>query len=170
MARSATVSSVTDPQHTEALRVEVSTLLAKGGVREVLPGELQAEFYSRYFLVPKKDGRLRPILVLSGLNRFLRPLKLNILTNPRVRQAIQAGDRFATINLRDAYFQIPIWEGHRRFLRFACEEKIFEFCVLPFGISLDPRTFTRCVDAVLGPAARRLHLLPLGSWLCASQR
>ncbi|KAI4785203.1 hypothetical protein KUCAC02_037901, partial [Chaenocephalus aceratus] len=78
-----------------------------------------------------------------------------------VRQAIQAGDRFSTIDLRDAYFQIPIWEGHRRFLRF-CKDKFFELCVLPFGISLAPRTFTRCMDAVLGPAAIRLHPLPLG--------
>lgn len=99
-------------------------------------------FFSRYFLVPKRDGGLRPIL-------DLRPLKCQMPTVPRVRQAIVAGDWFATIDLKDAYFQIPIWQGHWRFLRFGFEGRIFEFRVLPFGISLAPHTFTRCMDAVL---------------------
>ncbi len=30
----------------------------------VPPHERESEFYSRYFIVPKKDGRLRPILDL----------------------------------------------------------------------------------------------------------
>lgn len=70
-----------------------------------------------------------------------------MLTVPRVRQAIAAGDWFATIDLKDAYFQIPIWQGHWRFLRFGFEGRIFEFCVPPFGISLAPQTFTRCMNA-----------------------
>ena len=43
-----------------------------------------------------------------------------------------------TIDLKDAYYQIPIWPGHWRFLRFAFEGRIFEFQVLPFGPSLAP--------------------------------
>ncbi|KAK7919192.1 hypothetical protein WMY93_010476 [Mugilogobius chulae] len=49
-------------------------------------------FYSRYFLIPKKDGGLRPILDLRSLNKFLRPLKCKMLTVPRVRQAVLPGD------------------------------------------------------------------------------
>ncbi len=65
-----------------------------------------------------------------------------MLTILRVRQAITAGDWFATIDLKDTYFQIPIWQGHWRFLRFDFKGRIFKFWVLPFGISLAPRTFT----------------------------
>lgn len=42
-----------------------------------------------------------------------------MLIVPRVKQAVFMGDWFATVDLTDAYFEIPIWEGHRRFLRFA---------------------------------------------------
>ncbi len=90
---------------------------------------------------------LRPILDLRGLNKFLRPLRCKMLTVPRVRQAILQGNWFAVIDLEDAYFQIPIWEGHRHYLRFAFNGRTFEFCVLPFG----NKPFTRCMDAVLGP-------------------
>ena len=45
----------------------------------------------------------------------------------KVWQAITARDCFATINLKDAYFQIPIWWGHWRFLSFSFECRIFEF-------------------------------------------
>ena len=47
--------------------------------------------------------------------------------------------RRPVVDLKDAYFQIPIWKGLRRFLRFAFDGKTFEFCVLPFGISRAPR-------------------------------
>lgn len=128
-------------------------------------------FFSRYFLVPKRDGGLRPILDLRGLNRYLRPLKCQMPMVPRVRQAIVAGDWFATIDLKDAYFHIPIWQDHWRFLRFGFEGRIFEFRVLPFGISLAPRTFTRCMDAALAPMRLRgVRVLNyLDDWLiCAS--
>ena len=36
----------------------------------------------------------------------------------------------------------------RKFLRFAYDREIFEFQVLPFGLSTAPRTFTRLVGVV----------------------
>lgn len=80
------------------------------------------------------------------------------------------GDWFVTIDLKDAYFQIPIWKGHWRFLRFVFNGKTYEFKALPFGISLAPRTFTRCMEAVLSPLRQRgIRILNyLDDWLlCA---
>ncbi len=39
-----------------------------------------------------------------------------MLTVLRVKQAVLVGDWL--VDLKDEYFQIPIWEGHRRFLKF----------------------------------------------------
>ncbi|XP_045927397.1 uncharacterized protein LOC123984519 [Micropterus dolomieu] len=168
--RSPTFTSVKDPGHAEVLQTEISTLLAKAAIREVESGDPQAVFFSRYFLVPKRDGGLRPVLDLRGLNKYLRPLRCNMLTIPRVWQAIAAGDWFTPIDLKDAYFQIPIWQGHWRILRFGFKGRVFEFQVLPFGISLAPRTFTCCMDAVIAPMRQRgLRILSyLDDWLiCA---
>ncbi len=53
------------------LRSEVMTLLAKGAVEMIPPAQSESGFYNCYFLVPKKDGGLRPILDLRLLNRAL---------------------------------------------------------------------------------------------------
>ena len=149
----------------------MSTLLAKEAIREVGQEDRQAGFYSHYFLGPKRDGTLWPILGVRGLNKFLRPLRCKMLTVPRVKHAVLVDNWFATVDLKDAYFQVPIWEGHRRFLRFAFDSKTFEFCVLPFGISLAPRTFTRCMDTVLGLLRRQgLRVMNyLDDWLICAQ-
>ncbi len=56
-----------------------------------------------------------------------------------------------TIDLKDAYFHISILPQHRKFLRFALGGKAYQYRVLPFGLALSPRTFTKCVDAALAP-------------------
>lgn len=88
LTRSITSSWVMESQHREVLAAEIHTLLAKNAIREVGQTNQQAGFCSRYFLIPKKDGRLRLILDLRGLNRFLRPLRCKRLIIPRVQQAI----------------------------------------------------------------------------------
>ncbi len=55
------------------------------------------------------------------------------------------------IDLKDAYFHISILPCHRRFLRFAFGGKAYQYRVLPFGLALSPRAFTKCVDGALVP-------------------
>ncbi len=64
---------------------------------------------------------------------------------------IRSKDWFVTIDLKDAYFHVSIRPCHRKFLRFAFGGKAYQYRVLPFGLALSPRTFTKVVDAVLAP-------------------
>jgi hypothetical protein len=48
---------------------EVNKLLGKGAIELVPPGQEGQGFYSTFFIVPKKDGGLRPILILKSLAR-----------------------------------------------------------------------------------------------------
>ncbi len=57
-------------RNASVLREEIH-LLAKPAVETVALTDRESGFYSRYFLVPKKDGGLRPILDLRPLNRAL---------------------------------------------------------------------------------------------------
>ncbi len=46
----------------------------------VPPHKSESGFYSRYFIVPEKDGGLRPILDLHQLNRSVSRLRFRMLT------------------------------------------------------------------------------------------
>ncbi|KAK7905160.1 hypothetical protein WMY93_017767 [Mugilogobius chulae] len=67
-----------DSAKAQALCKEISTLLEKGAIVPVDPRLDPGGFYSRYFLVPKKTGDLRPVLDLRGLNVFLKVLQFRM--------------------------------------------------------------------------------------------
>ncbi len=159
-----------NPAKAQALNQELSVLK---GVELIDPLSQPGAFYSTYFLVEKKDGGLRPILDLRGLNRYLKVLRFHMLSIADVLRTATRGEWFASIDLKDAYFHVPIAPHHRKFLRFAFQGCHFLFRVLPFGLSLSPRVFTRCVAAALSPLQSRglKIMLSLDDWLiCAPSR
>ncbi|XP_037611715.1 uncharacterized protein LOC119479819 [Sebastes umbrosus] len=164
---------VKDPVQAKVLSEEIAILLQKKVIAKVRPSEQQAGFYSTYFLVPKKDGGIRPILDLRRLNTYIKVLPFRMLHTRHILESIEQGEWFTTIDLKDAYFHVPICRAHWQFLRFAFQGQAYEFKVLPFGLSLSPRVFTRVVAAALSPLQRAgLKILPyLDDWLvCASSR
>ena len=74
-----------------------------------------------------------------------------MLTAKSLTRSIRPGDWFTSIDLKDAYFHIPIYPPHRKFLRFGFQGKVYEYTVLPFGMSLSPRVFVRCTETALAP-------------------
>ncbi len=153
------------------LREEIAVLLAKDAIEPVPPAEMRQGFYSPYFIVPKKGGGLRPILDLRVLNRALHKLPFKMLTHRRMIKCIQPQDWFAAIDLKDAYFHVSILPRHRPFLRFAFEGRAWQYRVLPFGLSLSPRVFTKVVEGALTPlrevGVRILNYLD--DWLILAQ-
>ncbi len=139
------------PEQALVMEQEVKALLRKEAIEVVPPHERESGFYSRYFIVLKKDGGLRPIIDLRQLNHSVSQLKFKMLTLRQVVSQIRSKDWFVTIDLKDAYFHVSIRPCHRKFLRFAFGGKAYQYRVLPFGLALSPRTFTKVVDAVLAP-------------------
>ncbi len=138
-------------QQVLAMEQEIKALLEKEAIEYVPHSNRETGFYSRHFIVPKKDGGLRPILDLRVLNVSVLKLKFKMLTLRQIVSQIISEDWFVTIDLKDAYFHISILPYHRKFLRFAFGGKAYQYRVLPFCLALSPRTFTKCVDAALVP-------------------
>ncbi len=81
------------------LQQELSSLLQKGAIEEIPQSDIERGFFSHYFLVPKRDGGLRPILDLRRLNFSLYKKKFKILMMKTIMSQIQGGDWFVTIDL-----------------------------------------------------------------------
>ena len=152
----------------QALRQEVEAMLAKGALeiaRDPGPG-----FYSRLFLVEKATGGWRPVIDLSHLNDFVQLTPFKMETVASVLLSVREGDFLASLDLKDAYFQIPIHGSSRKLLRFMSEGTVYQFKVLCFGLSTAPQVFTRVFAAVSAWAhARGIRLLRyLDDWLVLS--
>jgi hypothetical protein len=75
-----------------------------------------------------------------------------------VRHALRPGDWAASINLRDAYFHVPLHPSTRKYMCFGWKGRLFQFCVLPFGLSPAPKVFTsltRFIKVHFGSRRRR---------------
>lgn len=55
----------------------------------------------------------------------------------------------ASLDLKGAYFCIKIHTSSRRDRRFICNNKIFEFNALPFGVNTAPYLFTKIIKLVV---------------------
>ncbi|XP_051994281.1 uncharacterized protein LOC127652201 [Xyrauchen texanus] len=145
------IFSHTEKSAAHILKEEISSLLVKGAIQVVPRDQCNQGFYSRYFLVPKKDGSLRPIMDLRVLNKHLRKYNFRMLTHGTLARSIHQNDWFTSVDLKDAFFHINMYAPHRKFLRFAYQGICYEFTVLPFGLSLSPRVFCLCAEAGLAP-------------------
>ena len=105
-------------------------------------------FYARLFLVPKKNGKLHPVIDLSLLNLYFEKQPFKMETVKSVRQLIVNNDWAVSIDLTDAYLHVPIHPQSRKYLRFVYEDQIFQFMALHFGMSLSPWIFTRLMDII----------------------
>ena len=153
------------------LREEVRTLLDKGAIQKVNLQKSPAGFYSKYFLVEKRGGAMRPILDLRGLNKYLKKFTFKMLTTAALLSRIRRGTWFCTVDLKDAFFHISIYPPHRKFLRFGLDGQVYQYTVLPFGMSLSPRVFTKCTHAAIAPLrARGIRLdTYLDDWLISAE-
>ena len=140
---------------------EVESLLKKNAVEVVPKDQCQTGWYGRYFLVPKKTGDLRPILNLKPLNKHLlvESFKMESLRN--VILACRPGEWLASVDLKDAYFHVPIHKQHRKFLRFALRGVCYQYRVLPFGLATSPRVFTKVLAPVVAAIrCQGIHIHP----------
>ena len=128
-----------------ALGQEIHHLLQKGAIA-VAPST--SGFCSHLFVVPKSTGDYRPVLVLSVLNRGVHTSKFRMETVWTVMAAIKQGDWLSSIDLKDAYFLVPVLRASRKLLRFTWGTQPFHFRVLCFGLSPAPQVFTRMVAPV----------------------
>ena len=151
------------------LEEEVTSLLQKGAVEEIQPET--PGFFSRIFFVPKKNGKLRLIIDLSTLNKYVFVQSFRMETQRKVRNAIRQNHWAFSLDLTDAYLHVPIHPRSRKYLRFTLKGRVFHFRALPFGLSTSPYIFTLLMTVIATYLRRRAIILHpyLDDWLSRNQ-
>ena len=104
------------PGEMPVVKAEIDKLLSKG-VIEACDHE-PGEYISSIFLREKKDGTHRVILNLKHLNNFVqyRHFKMETLD---IAVKLMKPEAFAgSLDLKDGYYHVPIWQGHIKYLKF----------------------------------------------------
>ena len=117
------------PQKSNSLiRQYIQEMLDKGVIQKTK----RFIFRGRLFSVPKKDTlKRRMILDVSKINKFIVCPKFKMISIQQVRQVVQKGNFVTSIDLKDAYWHIPIMKSFQKFLAFEVDGSKFVFQNLP---------------------------------------
>ena len=128
-------------EETSTVDLEVNSMLGKGAIRLAIPKEDQ--ILSNIFLRPKTTGGDRPILNLKELNQFVPYQHFKMEGLKDLKTMVQQGDLFCKIDLKDAYYTVPLSTKSRKYVRFKWRGNLYEFLCLAFGLGPAPRVFTK---------------------------
>lgn len=143
------------PSQLPFIRPFIPVLLSRRIIRRITSPQLL--FFSRLFVVKKKEGSNRLIIDLSLLNKLLIVPSFKMETYSKIAKGLVGPLWGCTIDLEDAYFHVPMdWLFHK-FLAFVVDGQVFVFQMLPFGLSVAPWTFSRVVK----PIKSHLHRMAI---------
>ena len=135
----------------EVITAEIKKLLAKRVLELASPEP--GQIISPIFLIPKPDGTHRMILNLKHFNNYVTYRHFKMDTLSTITQLMSPQCFMASLDLKDAYYSIPIAPQHRKFLRFEFTGQLLQYTCCANGLSSCPRLFTK----VLKPALTMLH-------------
>ena len=125
---------------------EVKKLLKKGVVehsqREI------GEYFSNLFTTPKKDGSYRTILNLKSLNKDCDSKHFKMESLKQALHMVRRGAYLASIDIKDAFYSVPIHIEHKKYLKFMWDGIIYQFSAMPNGYCDAMRVFTKLLKPI----------------------
>ena len=105
----------TDPIEDLLISSKISYLLEKGAIEEVdMP---QLHYLNSLFLVAKRSGGKRPVINLRPLHRFILNKTFRMESILLLKDILKPNSFLAKINLKDAFYSIPIAKKSRKYLQ-----------------------------------------------------
>jgi transposase InsO family protein len=125
------------------LRLQVNQLLRDGVIEPS-----SSHYSSPMFLVPKQGGDYRAVVDFRLLNKRIA---IESVPLPEVHSAFHWFARakyFTTLDLNQAYHQIPLSEKSKPLTAFCTDWNLFQFTRVPFGLATGAQVLTRLLDRV----------------------
>ena len=135
-------------EETELVKQELDRFMNLGIIEEseILPGD----FVSNLFIRRKKDpGKVRILVNLKPLNKFVKHIHFKMDTLESVLQMIRPGCFMVSLDLESSFYALNVHPDHRKYLKVICMGKIFVFKKLPMGYSQSPMLFTKLMKIPL---------------------
>ena len=92
---------------------------------------------------------MRPVINLKELNTYVAPHHFKMEGLHTLKDLLKTGDWMTKVDLKDAYFMIPIHSSDRSALCFQVQSCHYQYTCLPFGLSCAPWVFTKTLKPVL---------------------
>ena len=138
----------------EVISVEIEKLLKKSVIVYSTPEK--GEFISGIFTRDKKDGNKRMILNLKKFNKFVNYKHFKMESINNVINLIKPNVYMASIDLKDAFFSVPIHYDHQKYLKFIFGN-LFQFTSMPNGYGPAMRIFTKISKVPFGHLRNQGH-------------
>lgn len=139
-----------------AIDKEMSKLLMKGIIETCSP--CNGEFISPIFARPKKDGTYRLILNLKQFNQNVEYHHFKMESINTVTMLMNPNCYMASIDLKDAYYSVPVAVEHRKFLRFQWKNALFQYTCFPNGLACCPRKFTKLIKPIYAELRKKGYI------------
>ena len=133
----------------------ISKLLQKGVMKPSYHEE--GEFISPFFVTPKSDGGYRLTLNLKSLNEYIDIEHFKMLVLNEILKFVERNCYMAALDIKDAYYCIPVEESFQKYLKFVWKGILYHFCVLPNGLSPCPWWFTKILKPPLAELRELKH-------------
>lgn len=112
--------------------------------------ECSSEWANPLVPVRKANGKLRVCLDSRRINALTKKDSYPMRDMRGIFHRLGSARYFSVIDLKDAYFQIPLKEESRDFTAFRTSKGLYRFKVCPFGLTNAPFSMCRLMDKVIG--------------------
>ena len=129
----------------------IKDLLQKAAIKKVSYAQTQEVpgFYSSMFVIPKKNGGVRPVFNLRKLNQYLDAPHFKMDTIKEVARMIQPNEYLVSIDLSDAFLHVGLHPESKKFLRLKWKDQVYQYCTTAFGLATSPFVFTKVCKPIL---------------------